>query len=403
MSLITVVDYTNFKGHALNKPDIRSDWDLVIVRPYIYLPNESAGVDRYYSLFQKMNDLGFKCLLITSNFHHNNKQFRATNLNQYDNLVFIDSGTYKSNHSLSRVFYEMNFMLRTLLYLRNIHTKAVLIGEPIFGSTIFSVVTKLRKSIVIADIMDLIPEALRVKIRWNVLYQLLSMPLRLIRSFRVTFLADFVSVVSESYKTILNLDDKKSGVFYWGLNKADEVIPIKERRIKRIVYAGSLGDGYDIEILINIARIRDDIQVVIAGSGPKVKLCEEAHRRGFITYLGQVGAGELRKLYLTSDIGILPYKKKSAVAMPVKFFDYVSHDLKILSSLDLECSEIILKNKIGLTYVPENLNSLSLSLDKAFELSCTKDKFDDLKTFYNVDEQYNNFAKKIISLISEPL
>jgi glycosyltransferase involved in cell wall biosynthesis len=384
----------------MNETDIRCDWDLVIVRPYISLPHESAGIDRYFSLFQKMSELGFKCLLIASNFHHNKKQFRIPNSVQYDNVVFIDAGSYVSNHSLSRVVYEMNFMLRSSLFLRNTSTKAVLIGEPVFGVTIFSLVMKFRKCILISDVIDLMPEALRVKIRSDFLYQAVAIPLHLIRRFRTKFLLDFVSVVSESYKKILNLDDTKSNVFYWGLNQVDNIIPIRENRVKRVIYAGSLGDGYDIETIINLAEIRDDIKIIIAGSGPQASLCKEADKRGVITYLGQVGKGELRELYLTSDIGLLPYKKNSAVAMPIKFFDYISYDLKIVSSLNLESSDIILQNKIGCVYESESLTSLSSSIDKVIELPYLKDKFDTLKRFYDLDRQYDNFTKKIISLIS---
>ena len=171
----------------MNETDIRCDWDLVIVRPYISLPHESAGIDRYFSLFQKMSELGFKCLLIASNFHHNKKQFRIPNSVQYDNVVFIDAGSYVSNHSLSRVVYEMNFMLSSSLFLRNTSTKAVLIGEPVFGVTIFSLVMKFRKCILISDVIDLMPEALRVKIRSDFLYQAVAIPLHLIRRFRTKF------------------------------------------------------------------------------------------------------------------------------------------------------------------------------------------------------------------------
>jgi len=393
----------NLKRLMMIKKNIEHDWDLVIVRPYLSLPNESAGVDRYFTLLNKMNELGFECLLITSDFHHNTKQFRNKESAKYDNVLFINSGSYVSNHSFSRVIYEIIFMLRSFLFLRNVSTKAVLVGEPVFGSTIFSVFMSFKKCFVISDVIDLIPEALRVKIRSNFFYQILSIPLRLIRSLRIKFLFDFVSVVSESYKKILNLDDAKSGVFYWGLSEVYDIVPIRNNRVKRVVYAGSLGDGYDIEILIDLAEIRDDINVIIAGSGPKLSLCEEAHKRGLITYLGQVGEAELHELYLTSDIGILPYKKNSAVAMPIKFFDYVSYHLKIVSSLHLESSDVILQNNIGFVYEPENLKSLSLSIDKAIELPCSRDSFRALKKLYNVDNQYNNLAKEIISLISKPL
>lgn len=385
----------------MNENFMKHCWDLVIVRPYISFPNETAGVDRYFTLFQKMNDLGFKCLLVTSNFHHNKKKFRIQNIVQYENVAFIDSGSYESNHSLSRIIYEMNFMLKSSMFLRNISTKAVLIGEPVFGSTMFVFYMKFRKSIIICDVIDLLPEALRVKIRSNFIYQFLLIPLRLIRSFRLKFLTDYVSVVSESYKTILNLKDSKSGVFYWGLNKINEPSASKNNTVKKIVYAGSLGDGYDIDVLINLARSRDDIKMFIAGSGPNASLCIDADKKGYITYLGQIKKKELHELYLSCDIGILPYKKNSAVAMPIKFFDYIAYNLQILTSLDLESSEVVIRNQIGRTYEPENLNSLSKALDLVIKEPCSKENFDELKDFYDLNKQYDNFSKKIISLISK--
>lgn len=385
----------------MNKINITNNWDIVIVRPYVNLPDEGAGIDRYISLHKKINDAGLKCLLISSTFHHNNKEHRTQNLNEYNDIVFIESGSYSSNHSFSRVFYEFYFMLKSYLFLRKITTKAVLIGEPVFGSTFFAFLMKFRKSILISDVIDLIPEALKVKIRSYFTYQFLSIPLRIVRSFRLKILSDYVSVVSESYQSKLNLEESKSGIFYWGLNKINEPIPARDNKVKKIVYAGSLGDGYDIDILINIARIRDDIKLFIAGSGPNASLCIEADKKGYLTYLGQIKKKELHELYLSCDIGILPYKKNSAVAMPIKFFDYISYNLQILTSLDLESSEVVIRNQIGRIYEPENLNSLSKALDLLIKEPCPKENFDELKDFYDFDKQYDNFSRTIIFLISK--
>jgi glycosyltransferase involved in cell wall biosynthesis len=90
-----------------------------------------------------------------------------------------------------------------------------------------------------------------------------------------------------------------------------------------VIYAGSLGNGVDIETVISLGANRPDLRIIIAGSGPKSLMCIEAHNKGIIEYLGQLNSSELSNLYKTATFGILPYNKYSAVSMPIKFYDYI--------------------------------------------------------------------------------
>jgi glycosyltransferase involved in cell wall biosynthesis len=175
--------------------------------------------------------------------------------------------------------------------------------------------------------------------------------------------------------------------------------PIKPNKI---VYAGSLGEGYDIETIIELGRIRPDLKIVVAGLGPKKNQCQLAHDMGIIQYLGQISPNDLMQLYGDACIGLLPYSKNSAVSMPIKFFEYLAYELKIVNSLSMECSEIIINNSLGANYIPGDVNSLSKAVDRAINMTQDKNVIRKLNEIFSVKTQYKNFIdaiKKEINLI----
>jgi hypothetical protein len=179
---------------------------------------------------------------------------------------------------------------------------------------------------------------------------------------------------------------------------------VQERRT--IVYAGSLGVGYDIKGLVEAAKLLSQernsrFSFIVAGGGEKQEMIEEADRNGYLKYLGYIDRQQLQALYLRSSIGLLPYKENSMVAMPIKFFDYVNFGIFSISSLTLEVSAVLKLNEIGANYKAGDGRDL---YEKIIEFSkkplmqiTAQAKCAKLAEHYSVRNQYSSFANFILS------
>src|SRR5205085_1861387 len=98
-----------------------------------------------------------------------------------------------------------------------------------------------------------------------------------------------------------------------------------------LVYAGSLGEHYDLITLLEAVRGMD-ADLLVAGRGP----AEERLRAiapPNVRFLGALPPEELPRLYASADIGVAPYSASSTVAMPLKVFDYLAAGLRVVTSL----------------------------------------------------------------------
>jgi hypothetical protein len=377
-----------------------SIYDFAIVRPYIGFPEESGGVDRYLTLHNQLNMLGVKTILICSSFSHIHRKTRS-NIT-IEHIHFINAGTYNRNLSISRIFYEVKFSFLAFKLLHNLAVRGVLVGEPLFLAWFFMFFLRLYNKInLYSDFIDLMPEAAMIKFKNKFIYRILGFPFILSRVFRINFVYNKNFFVSKHYIDITKcIKNKNGGVFYWGCKNIFNAKDDGLRDPKCIIYAGSLGEGYDIETIIDLARVRPDLKIIIAGTGPKINLCLDAKNSGIIEFLGQVDSRSLDGLYKKASIGLMPYSRNSAVSMPIKFFDYIGAGLKIVNSLvDKECGEIIINHSIGTNYKAGDLASLMIAVDSAINMTVLPEEFFRLSTELYVQNQYRKFAKTIKELI----
>jgi glycosyltransferase involved in cell wall biosynthesis len=132
------------------------------------------------------------------------------------------------------------------------------------------------------------------------------------------------------------------------------------------VYAGSLGQGCDIETIVKaaeiLARSGTPAEIVIAGDGPKrgylesvLSQCDCAN----IRYVGALSQADLHGLYRGSAIGLCSYLADSTVEMPCKFYDYVAEGLAVVSSVRGELAAVIAEARLGLQYEAQSPESLA--------------------------------------------
>ena len=137
----------------------------------------------------------------------------------------------------------------------------------------------------------------------------------------------------------------------------------------RVVYAGTLGERYDIGTVVRAAGILKErgghVQLIVAGDGPGRAMLETAIASDpspNLVYAGRLRPEQLSLLYRDSQVGLCAYSPGSTVTMPCKAYDYLDGGLAIVSSLRGELADLLAEKRIGLQYEPGNAESLADAL-----------------------------------------
>jgi hypothetical protein len=389
---------------------------VTVIRPYAALPSENGSNDRYVNLCRRLIAQGAKVELICSDFIHNAKKRRAPadvifNLQKLPFLVQLHTLPYSGNLSPARIAHEILFGFSALLHLLSKpKPDVVVVGEPLFGvGWIMLAYGLIFRVPVVADVIDLWPEADTntpagflgaVK---NTIYKTLSKSRELrFGCYRA------VSFVSRSYAERLMPHIFDAPVFYWGSELARNKPYVSSGNPLTAIYAGSFGVGYDIDAVLDAAKkVRAEMpgrfRILIAGSGPQRAAVEKAHTSGEIEYLGMLDQARLTEVYEQADIGLLPYKAGSMVAMPIKFYDYINFGLFTLISLDMEAADIVRKNTIGAAYKAGDASNLFQQLKTASTdteaLRRAREACAGLAKEFSVTSQYDRFAHFILDQV----
>jgi glycosyltransferase involved in cell wall biosynthesis len=387
---------------------------VAVIRPYASLPSEGGSNDRYINLCEKLLALGARPRLFCSDFIHNEKRQRsreAVALNQASlpYLRQIRSIPYRNNVSLARVAHEALFGVKVFWdMLREPTPDVVVVGEPLFlVGWIALFYGQIRGVPVICDLIDLWPEA-DVAERHGIAGALRKLAYRALIFSRTMRIGCYrsASFVSRSYAERVT-PNRSAAVFYWGSQLAP-----RGRAAGRApsggpvtaIYAGSLGDGYDIGALIEAASIlhkeRQGVRIVVAGDGPRRADITAAANDGLIEYRGLLNREQLIEAYEQAEIGLAPYSAGSMVAMPIKFFDYVNFGLYVVSSLALEAREVIEKHEIGISYAAGDARDLANKLAEVARsrgaLERARANCAELSRDFSVDTQYLGFARFVV-------
>jgi glycosyltransferase involved in cell wall biosynthesis len=230
----------------------------------------------------------------------------------------------------------------------------------------------------ILDQMDIWPEFIfkNTPFPINIFLIFFSLPLLFFRIFYYKNSSAYISL-SQNYldfaKKIYSKTITLDSVIYNGIdllnfqnylqpqNKSNLIS--KSPQYTYLIFAGTLGNSYDIKTIIKVADIiqKDSIKIkiLIAGSGPYSSLVISAsHYNSNLIYLGALKPKDLISVYSICDVGLCSYSRKSNVDMPDKFYDYISAGLAIINSLNGEIKDIINLHKLGLNYTPGDINSL---------------------------------------------
>lgn len=371
-----------------------------LINPYGPIPGEGWRDYRFTLIGRMLAAAGFVVTWWTSSFSHHFKSQRCLTwqdrkLAERFTLRLVPSPSYNKNVGVGRVWRDLVFGWRT--YRRGRQESPpdlVLFSEsPLtFGLAGYRLGRKHRAKMIF-DQMDLWPElieeALTPTLRW------LGKPFfAVVYAFRRSAYhrlsgscALATPYLEAMHRVAPILRSRPYCVAYNGID-----VPALRRSMSDhsaaaaslnkppmwiwAIFAGSLGETYDVRTILTAAALLraegSKIQIVLAGDGPlRTEVEKHADRDQLgsgVIYLGRLSPQELAGVYVLCDIGLCAYSSRSNVEMPDKLYDYTAAGLAILNSLPGEASRIIREHQAGLQYQAGSASDMAAKL-RQFEAS----------------------------------
>lgn len=376
-------------------------------------------------LARALSERGHEVTWWISNFEHRSKSFRVegnltdSSLPSNVNIISVPSSFYAKNISLLRIRYEYLFGRN----LGNIAEKAskpdvIVLADPsLFYSKPVIRYAKRTGAKVVLDVLDLWPEQFQVTLPkfLRPLGRLIFFPLYSRRQRLVDAVDAVVGVTKDHLRAVNPPKGKPSLVAYLGLdfNKflvdRQKAVPEKVQSFVQesdlvVIYAGTLGEAYDIGTVLTAAQMaiegNNKIKFIFAGDGPysqSVRALSEQFPAN-VLFLGKVSVEVLPSIYNLCHVGICSYSQDSTVTMPVKLYDYLAGGLFILYSINGEIDDLLSRNTCGIHYGPSNFKELSMHiLDISFNHDVNSLESNSLNLALRFDQsvQHNHFASLI--------
>ena len=361
---------------------------------YGSVPGEDWRDSRYTIIGNELSAAGHHVTWWTSNFSHHFKEPRCPDwedrqVNERFRIRLVPGPGYVGNISLGRLRHELLFAYRTWRRARGeARPDCIMVTDP--PQTLGRVAVWLGRHFdcpIVFDAMDLWPELFRLalpaplrglapllffpfyKLRRNN-YACAAAVVSLCETYRQVVLPHFPAPRTVVSMTVFNGIDVEK--FRRSMQRVSPVngLPAKRKDEVWAIYAGSLGESYDLptlmEAAVKLAQRGANTHILVAGDGPRATTLQTfiaQHALRNLTYLGRLSPDDLAVVYKQCDVGICPYGPMSNVAMPDKAYDYMAAGLPFVSSLVGELADYIEKQGIGLAYLAGD----SLSLTRALE------------------------------------
>lgn len=354
-----------------------------LLNPYVNLPGETWRLGRSSLLAYELAKRGHRVVLWTGNISHRSKNKRSEDwheqvVNDGFCIRLVPSVEYKKNIGLRRLFYEEKFARQAFqkgLFEEGSPSIIVAHDPPqICGHYGVKWAKKFNVPL-ITDTVDLWPEhwvlLFPKKARW--VGRVIFWPFFAWRKRNWKHASGYTTLADKCLDLVHDTADplrkKPSCVAYNGIDvqelrdlmegTATVAFPEKKPGVFRAIFAGTLGPSYDLDPIIEAARIAKSkglpIEFCVAGDGPKrFKIEAAAAENENLVDLGKLTPGDLAVFYKSCDVGLCAYSERSNVEMPDKFYDYTAAGLSVVNSLVGEVKDYIRDHEVGLQYTAGN-------------------------------------------------
>lgn len=392
-----------------------------IINPYGNLPRENWRPHRSFTVAEAFIAKGHEVTYWISNMDHRSKFVRnAGEIKEGKmNVKIVPSSKYSEHISFSRILFEINYIkqFKVLAERENEKPDLILIGEPsLFVSYTFINFIKKYNIRFIVDMVDIWPELFKIVLPtiFKPIHKIIFFPFYLKRKWFIKKASGILSVSKAYLKIATDINPNvPSKIIYWGVDVGSFGIhksDIKTDKTLNIIYAGTLGENYDIQSIINCAKKIEeqklDICIYIAGDGNLRQFVIDSIAKNNLSktvYLGRIGPDELISYYQKCQLALSTYAKESTVSMPIKAFDYFAAGLPLLNSLGMDLGEMVQEHELGLNYKPGKAEDLfekiiflknNHQLVEKMSLNCLRfsEKFDNTQIYLD----YVDFCENTI-------
>lgn len=364
------------------------------INPYNPIPGEAWRESRTYMACEALSQAQHLVIWWTANFSHHFKKFRSKNwedrcVNENFIIRLTPTAGYSKNTSIQRIWFETLFAWQ--VYRRAMKESppdCIICPDTILPVTVLvASLTRRFNAWLVLDIYDLWPELFVLVLPrfLRPLAPIIFSPFYIGKHY-IHNRADAIVALSSYYLQVAlrrtpHLRDVPNAVVFNGIDvskfrslslDSGEKVALAQKRGKEPgeiwgIYAGSLGNNYDIPTILQAAKLLEQrktdskIKILIAGDGvlrSHVIRYIKTHHLGNLAYLGVLRHEELIMLYQICDFGLCPYAPESNVAMPDKVYDYMAAGLPIVNSLRGELENLLYEYRIGIQYIAGDPNSL---------------------------------------------
>ena len=377
-----------------------------IANPFDNLPPEGARPQRYWLMARAFARAGHAVTLWSSDFSHARKAPRAlADGARWEGdgfrLVLVPTPPYPRNVCLRRILSHRAFArnLRKLAELEPQRPDLVIASlPPLASAASLAAFCRARGIAFVVDVMDAWPENFaRVVPRWTLA------PLRA-RARRIYRSAQGVSAVAARY-----LDLAKSygahcptHLAYHGIELTPPPPVHAEGSAFRLVYVGTMGASYDLETVIDAVREMSDVELELAGAGPKeAALRVRAEGCSRIFFHGYLGDEELRALLARADAGLVPMFDDSCVGVPYKLADYAAAGVPVVNTLHGETERLLAEHGAGVTCVAGDVRALCAAVMdlRARDASALRAGALSLARLFDAEAVYSDYVAWLDSLV----
>ena len=166
-----------------------------------------------------------------------------------------------------------------------------------------------------------------------------------------------------------------------------------------LLYLGAMGASYDLETVIDAVKEMEDVELDIAGSGPKESaLRARAEDCSRIRFHGYLAENDLQMLLSKADAGVIPMFPDSCVGVPNKLADYAAAGLRVVNSLPGETADIVARFSAGTFYDTGSVESFKVAVRDLQKKEASGFLPDAFRDFFDARRLYADYVRFVQTL-----